>query len=152
MIIILSTNLLMWLNQLSKLLEVLEKMSEIRLLRLWRLCTRNFLCAWRPDNTYRWLARTTSRTSSSLSWTDKGLLVSFKVGQTVISKLTWFAHLTGKVVMLKTLGCALLQLAHPHGLFQFLREDLVELHPTPLNDLSLDLCWCFFMSNQEITL
>lgn len=51
--------------------------------------------------------------------------------------------------MLKTLGCALLQLAHPGGLLQFLRENLVQFHAAPLDDLPLDLCRGFLMSDQE---
>lgn len=51
--------------------------------------------------------------------------------------------------MQKTPGCALLQLAHPGGLLQFLREDLVQLHPTPLDDLPLDLRRSFFMSDKQ---
>lgn len=51
--------------------------------------------------------------------------------------------------MQKTPGCALLQLAHPGGLLQFLREDLVQLHPTPLDDLPLDLGRSLFMSDQQ---
>lgn len=50
------------------------------------------------------------------------------------------SHLTVKVVVLKTCNCAPLQLAHPGGLLQFLRENLVQFHPSPLNDLPLDLC------------
>ena len=42
--------------------------------------------------------------------------------------------------MLQTHGCAFLQLAHPGGLLQLLREDLVQLHPAPLDDLPLNLC------------
>lgn len=49
------------------------------------------------------------------------------------------AHLTVKVVVLKTLGCALLQLSHSGGLLQFLRENLVQFNPAPLDDLPLDL-------------
>lgn len=51
--------------------------------------------------------------------------------------------------MLKTLGCALLQLAHPGCLLQFLRENLVQLNPAPLDDLPLDLRRGFFMSDQQ---
>lgn len=51
--------------------------------------------------------------------------------------------------MLKALGCALLQLAHPGGLLHFLRENLVQLHPAPLDDLPLDLRRGFFMSDQQ---
>lgn len=51
--------------------------------------------------------------------------------------------------MQKTCGSALLQFAHPGGLLQFLREDLVQLHPTPLNHLPLDLRRSLFMSDQQ---
>lgn len=51
--------------------------------------------------------------------------------------------------MQETPGCALLQLAHPGGLLQFLREDLVQLHPAPLDDLPLDLRRRLFMSDQQ---
>lgn len=59
------------------------------------------------------------------------------------------AHLTGKVIMLKTLGCALLQLAHSGGLLQLLGENLMQLHPAPLDDLPLDFRRGFFMSDQQ---
>lgn len=51
--------------------------------------------------------------------------------------------------MLKTLGCTLLQLAHPGGLLQFLGENLMELHPAPLDDLPLHLRRGFLMSDQQ---
>lgn len=51
--------------------------------------------------------------------------------------------------MQETFCCALLQLVHPHGLFQFLGEDLVQLHPSALNDLPLDLGRGFFVPHQE---
>lgn len=54
--------------------------------------------------------------------------------------------------MLKTPGCTLHQLAHPGSLLQLLRENLVQLHPAPLNDLPLDLRRGFFMSDQQDTL
>lgn len=59
------------------------------------------------------------------------------------------AHLTFKVIMLKTLGSALLQLAHPGGLLQFLRENLVQFNSAPLDDLPLDLRRGFLMSDQK---
>lgn len=59
------------------------------------------------------------------------------------------AHLTVKVIVLKTLGSALLQLAHPGGLLQFLRENLVQFHSAPLDDLPLDLRRGFFMPDQQ---
>lgn len=59
------------------------------------------------------------------------------------------AHLTVKVIVLKTLGSALFQLAHPGGLLQFLRENLVQFHSAPLDDLPLDLRRGFFMSDQQ---
>lgn len=51
--------------------------------------------------------------------------------------------------MQKTPGCALLQLAHPSGLLQLLGEDLVQLHPTPLYDLPLDLRRSLLVPDQQ---
>lgn len=51
--------------------------------------------------------------------------------------------------MQKTPGCALVQLAYPGGLLQFLREDLVQLHSAPLDDLPLDLGRGLFMPGQQ---
>lgn len=59
------------------------------------------------------------------------------------------AHLTFKVIMLKTLGSALLQLTHSGGLLQFLRENLVQFYSAPLDDLPLDLRRGFLMSDQK---
>lgn len=62
------------------------------------------------------------------------------------------SHLTVKIFVLKALGCAPLHFAHAGGLLQFFRENLVQFHPAPLNDLPLDLRRGFFVLDQQFAL
>lgn len=62
------------------------------------------------------------------------------------------SHLTVKIFVLKTLGCAPLHFTHPGGLLQFFRENFVQFHPAPLNDLPLDLRRGFFVLHQQLGL
>lgn len=54
--------------------------------------------------------------------------------------------------MLKILSCVLVNFTHTCCFLQFFREDFVQFHPTPLNDLPLDFRGGFFMLDQQFAL